>query len=100
MWLVYRWSTQAIRLYLLTIVAVLVVCYIRIAAPPKYPQASWRKEIIQPQNATTATVAFHDEYHDPDATGPLVTYGSNRTIPEFVGIPGRGAKILLLAYAR
>ena len=94
-----RWETKMRRLpfsCILLTLAFLVVWYI--VAPPKHPQSSRKREIIQPQNATTVTVALDNE--NPEATGPLVTYGSNKTIPEFVREHDRGARILLLAYPR
>ena len=69
-----------------------------IVAPPKHPHSSRKREIIRPQNATTVTVALDNE--NPEAMGSLVTYGLNKTIPKFVREHDRGARILLLAYAR
>ena len=94
-----RWETKMRRhplsCILLTL-AILIVWYI--VAPPKHPQSSRKREIIRPQNAATVTVALDNE--NPEAMGPLVTYGLNKTIPEFVREHDRGARILLLAYAR
>ena len=94
-----RWETKMRRhplsCILLTL-AILIVWYI--VAPPIHPQSSRKREIIRPQNETTVIVALDNE--NPEATGPLVTYGSNKTIPEFVREHDRGARILLLAYSR
>ena len=35
-----------------------------------------------------------------DVPGPLLTYGSNKDAPEFTNEPLKGARVLLLAYAR
>ena len=81
---------------ILLTLAILIAWYI--VAPPKHPQLSRKREMIRPQNATTVTVALDNE--NPEAMGSLVTYGLNKTIPEFVREHDRGARILLLAYAR
>ena len=94
-----RWETKMRRLpvsCILLTLAILIVWYI--ATPPEHPQLSRKREIIRPQTATTVTVALDNE--NPEAMGPLVTYGLNKTIPEFVREHDRGARILLLAYAR
>ena len=97
-----RRATKVSRLLvscLLPTLAMVVVCYMRITTPPQHPQMSGKRDFVQPQNATTkVTVAF--DKVNPDATGPIVTYGSDKSRPEFVPRHDRGARILLLAYAR
>ena len=92
-----RWETKMRRHPLSCILLTLAIVWY-IVAPPKHPQLRRKREIIRPQNATTVTVALDNE--NPEATGPLVTYGSNKTIPQFVREHDRGARILLLAYSR
>ena len=55
--------------------------------------------ILQPQNTTKVTAVVYDK-ENPDARRSLVIYGSNKSCPEFVPKHDKGARILLLAYAR
>ena len=91
-----RCATKVSRLpvsCLLPTLLILVVCYVQIAAPPKQPRSSRKREITQPPNATDVMVV-------DDNANPHVIYGSNKSCPEFVPKHDRGARIILLAYAR
>ena len=100
--MIIRRATKVSRLLvscLLPTLAMVVVCYMRVTTPPQHPLSSGMRDFVQPQNATTeVTVAF--DKVNPDGTGPIVTYGSDKSRPEFVPRHDRGARILLLAYAR
>ena len=74
--------------------AILVVWYFIMAAPRSSKE---RDHLVRRQNESNITIGNEN----PDETaGPPVTYGSDKRNPEFVPKRDRGARILLLAYAR
>ena len=86
-----RWATNASRL--LPTLAILVVWYLTTTTP----LSGKERDLVRRQNESNVTVG--DE--NPGArAGPPVTYGSDKRHPEFVPRRDRGARILLLAYAR
>ena len=86
-----RWATNASRL--IPTLAILVVWYLIMATP----LSSKERDLVSRQNEPNVTVGNEN----PGATvGPPVTYGSDKRNPEFVPKRDRGARILLLAYAR
>ena len=86
-----RWATNASRL--LPTLAILIVWYLMTAIP----RSGKERDLIKRQNESNVTVGNEN----PGATaGPPVIYGSDKRNPEFVPKRDRGARILLLAYAR
>ena len=86
-----RWATNASRL--LPTLAILVVWYLTTTTP----LSGKERDLVRRQNESNVTVGNEN----PGATaGPPVTYGSDKRNPEFVPKRERGARILLLAYAR
>ena len=86
-----RWATNASRL--IPTLAILVVWYLIMATP----LSSKERDLVRRQYESNVT----DANENPGATaGPPLTYGSDKRNPEFVPKRDRGARILLLAYAR
>ena len=86
-----RWATNTSRL--LPTLAILVVWYLTMTTP----LSGKKRGPVRRQNESNVTVGTENS----EATaGPPVTYGSDKRHPEFVPKRDRGARILLLAYAR
>ena len=82
-----RWATNPSRL--LPTLAILVVWFLMMSGK--------ERDLVRRQYESNVT----DANENPGATaGPPLTYGSDKRNPEFVPKRDRGARILLLAYAR